>query len=171
MIMLFSSFSTSFSSSALDAPSYYDSIYNDSLVYVYDGSAVTVEVHDRIAYDYIRYAVGDLKWDAEKNAYVKSYNGSASSLMGGVTPSIGDAADGEISFSTIDLDKSQITVRLKNASAVKKVSFRESGQSADGMEYEFNNEENVTFRLPYGYELASMKIEGSCTVEIGRAHV
>ena len=165
MIMLFSSFSTSFSSSALDAPSYYDSIYNDSLVYVYDGSAVTVEVHDRIAYDYIRYAVGDLKWDAEKNAYVKSYNGSASSLMGGVTPSIGDAADGEISFSTIDLDKSQITVRLKNASAVKKVSFREAGQSADGMEYEFNNEENVTFRLPYGYELASMKIEGSCTVE------
>jgi len=59
MIMLFSSFSTSFSSSALDAPSYYDSIYNDSLVYVYDGSAVTVEVHDRIAYDYIRYAVGE----------------------------------------------------------------------------------------------------------------
>lgn len=162
MIMLFSSFSTSFSSSALDAPEYYNNIYDDSLVYVYDGSSVTAEVHDLIAYDYFREAINDMAWNDDKNAYVKSFNGKQSDIIP-TTPSISDKNGNNVKFTTFDLQRSQITIRLEDAASVTKVSF-DSSSNANKLEYEFRNNENIVLRLPYGYELDGMNIEGNCRI-------
>lgn len=167
MIVLFCSFGTTFSSAAVSASSYYDSIYDDSLLFVYEknGSAaaeVSVEVHDKIAYNYIRYAVGDLNWNERKDAYVKEYTASYSNIIPS-TPSV-SKNDEVISFSTFDSDKSQITVTLKGANAVKKVSFKENASNSESEEYEFDDKDEITFRLPFGYSDFEMTVDASCEV-------
>lgn len=78
MVLLFSSFSTAFSSAALSAPCYYTDIYDDALVFVYekngdDAATETVQVRDLMAYGSIRDTITDLKYDSSLRAYTKAH--------------------------------------------------------------------------------------------------
>lgn len=167
MIVLFCSFSTTYSSSALAAPAYYDSLYDDSMLFVYekngsDAAAATVEVHDKIAYNYIRYAVNDLNWNADKGAYVKEYTGAISQIVP-VQPDFTNSGK-TVSFTAFDSDYSQITVTLKNASKVTSVIFNENDESRKSEEYTFTNRDEIVFRLPYGYEDFTMTVDADCEI-------
>ncbi len=164
MIVLFCSFGTAYSSAAVATYDYYDSVYDDSLLFVYDDGTATVEVHDQVAYNYIRYAVNDLNWDADKKAYVKNYNGSVDKILGSVRPEL-SVTENTVSFSTVDASASQIVVTLKNAKKVTSVIFNKD-TDRESEEYEFSEQEEIVFRLPFGYEEFSMTVEGSCDVEL-----
>lgn len=161
LIMLFCSFSTTYSSSALAAPSYYNGIYDDALLFVYekDGSGTgtaTVEVHDLIAYNDIRYAVKDLSWNGEKRAYTKNYNRSVDSVLS-IEPAISENS-GVVSFTSLEWESSQVVITLKNATSVTKVQFNADDENTKTEEYEFEEQEEITLRLPYGYMLKDMKL-------------
>ncbi len=168
LVIIFGSINTTFSSAALGETDYYNSVYDDSLVLVYEqnGSSegnLSVEVHDKIAYNYIRYAVNDLNWDSEKNAYTKAYSGNKSAVLP-VTPTISARVNDKVTFGNIpDIDKSQIIIKLTGASSVTKVSFT-AADASESEEYEFTNREELTFYLPYGYELESMKVDADCSI-------
>lgn len=167
MIVLFCSFGTTFSSAAATNYGYCDTIYDDTLLFVYEKNEssspeVSVQVHDQIAYNYIRYAVNDLKWNADKNAYVKDYNGSVSNIIN-ITPEI-SVSGSVVSFTTLDTDMSQITVTLRNASNIKSVIFNDNDE-ARKEEYTFSGQDEIVFRLPYGYSNFTMTVDANCDIE------
>lgn len=169
LILLFSSFSTTYSSSAIAAPSYYNDIYDDALVFVYEQSGsetgnATVEVHDLSAYNQIRYAVNDLSWDNAKRAYTKEFTANVNTVVS-VTPAV-SVSDGLVQFSSFDWAASQVTVTLTDAKNITGVVFNRT-DSDDDVTYEFDGEETIVFRLPYGYELKDMTLTADGTASCG----
>lgn len=167
MVIMFSSFSTTYSSTAIGGPEYANSIYDDSLLLVYEknesaAATTSVEVHDQAAYNYIRYAVNDMSWSNEKNAYVKEYTADINTVIPTV-PDFSKSGDA-VYFTVFDSAYSQITVTLRNASAVTSVIFNEGDDNRESEEYEFSKQDEIVFRLPYGYDDFSMTVDASCEI-------
>ena len=173
LIMLFCAFSTTFSTAAIAKANYYNDIYDDALVFVYekegDGAGVaTVEVHDLAAYNDIRYAVNDLHWNSDKRAYEKSYNGNVNRVVPS-EPKM-EAAGSVVNFTSFDWADSQIVLTLTNAQNVKSVVCNGTDESTKSETFEFDNEEKIVLRLPFGYELKDITLtaesgDPSCAVE------
>ncbi len=152
VFMLSAAFSADFGTAYAGSFGYSQSIYKDSLLYVWekDGSEVTesIEVHDHIAYKYMRKALDELKWNANKKAYVKDFTGNTSNILTS-EPSF-EVSDGKIVFNPYNgADNSQIKVRLLDASDIDSVTVI----SASGEEFKILNDEGrnvIEIIIPYG---------------------
>ncbi|WP_251617640.1 hypothetical protein [Pumilibacter muris] len=170
MVVMFCSFgTTAYSSASAQAYSYYDSIYDDSLLFVYEkngtaSATTTVEVHDMAAYNFIRYAVKDMSWNADKKAYVKNYNGRTEDVLSSSVSDFDKNSSGAVAFKITDSGNSLVTVTLKGASAVKSVIFNKGDENRESEEYTFNEQNEIVFRLPYGYSDFDMTIDASCEI-------
>ena len=156
-VLIFSSLSTTYSSSAVYNAGYYDAIYDDALLFVYEKNSsseaeTSIEVHDQSAYNYIRYAINDMKWNADKKAYVKDYTASSESVLPNIVNYDFSKTGNTIKFKVFDPSNSQVTVRLKNAENVATVVFNEEDENRKSEEYTFSNQSEIIFRLPYGYD-------------------
>lgn len=127
--------------------------YNDALVYECvigsDGSASSqkIVVDDLIAYKYIRYAVGDLEWNAAEKRYAKSVNNRLSEIVYRA-PDI--SKDGSTyTVRPLDGPRATVTLTIPSARSITKITVSKSGE--DSLSYEFNNQETIVLRLPYGY--------------------
>lgn len=163
MIIFSTAFGGSFSQGITGIPTYENSIYDDSIVYVWDNTtnSSTIEVHDHMAYKYISRAVSGLKWDNEKKAYTKPYTGKTIlSHEPGVV-----ASGGVYAFTVYDSSRSQVNVTLSGIKNVAKVTFR--GAKGDDVVFEkLDKEDTKTFSLPYGFGNFTMKVTGAETVAI-----
>lgn len=166
MIILFSSFNAGFSSAVAGGYGYRNAIYNDSVVYVWTktNSTVTrtIEVHDQLAYKYMRAALDSFDWNSEKNAYVKTDTAN-NVILSGQEPTITKSGE-EYTFNTYGGARSEITITLSGAASVTSLTFK-SGDN----EYTVTNDGNETLNihLPYGYgNTFSMKAEGANTLNI-----
>lgn len=174
MIMLFCSFSTVYSSAATFRPDYYDSIYDDAMLFVYEkngsSTASTVEVHDPDAYNFIRYEIKDLKYDSDKKAYVKDYNGDVAQILGN------DISDftkngNEVEFKISDASNSRVTVTLTGANKITSVIFNSGDINRETQEYTFEDQDTIVFRMPYGYTDFTMTLTGDCNSISFEQHV
>lgn len=154
IVALFSgAFGVTFGKTLTNPHAYATSDYNDALVYECvigsDGSATSQKlvVDDLIAYKYVRYAVGDLEWNAAEKRYAKSVNYSLSDIVYRA-PDI--SKDGSTyTVRPFDGPRTTVTLTIPSARSVTKITVSKSGE--DGMEYEFNNQDKIVLRLPYGY--------------------
>lgn len=151
VIILCSSFSTGFGTAYTGSFPAADSIYKDSLLYVWERNETditeTVEIHDHMAYKYMSKAIDEMKWNDEKNAYVKEFNGETSNILKN-QPRI-EVVDGKIVFTPYNgAVYSKITVRLLDASDITKVTV----SNAADEEFVINNEEKkdvIVIDIPY----------------------
>ena len=154
IVALFSgAFGVTFGKTLTNPHAYATSDYNDALVYECvigsDGSATSQKlvVDDLIAYKYVRYAVGDLEWNAAEKRYAKSVNYSLSDIVYRA-PDI--SKDGSTyTVRPFDGPRTTVTLTIPSARSITKITVSKSGE--DGMEYEFNNQDKIVLRLPYGY--------------------
>jgi len=139
------------------------------LLFVYEkngtaSATTTVEVHDMAAYNFIRYAVKDMSWNADKKAYVKNYNGRTEDVLSSSVSDFDKNSSGAVAFKITDSGNSLVTVTLKGASAVKSVIFNKGDENRESEEYTFNEQDVIVFRLPYGYSDFDMTIDASCEI-------
>ena len=139
----------------LTAPhTYAQAEYNDAVVYECvigsDGTSTTQKlvVDDLIAYKYVRYAVGDLEWDSLAGRYTKTVDGKLSDIIYR-NPDI--TKDGSTyTVSTFDGPRATVTITIPSARNITKITVSKGGDD-EGMAYEFNNQDTIVLRLPYGY--------------------
>lgn len=154
IVALFSgAFGVTFGKTLTNPHAYAMSEYNDALVYECvigtDGSATSqkIVVDDLIAYKYIRYAVNDLGWSSVDGRYSKSVDYSLSDIVYRA-PDI--TKDGDTyTVRPFDGPRTTVTLTIPSARSITKITVRKSGE--DEMSYEFNNQDKIVLRLPYGY--------------------
>lgn len=168
VIALFSGgFGVDFGKTLTGYTSYADSVYNDSLVYEWEkgtGDSVTqrIVVSDLTAYKFIRYSLTDLEWDGENGRYSKTVHYKHSDIVSR-EPNIEKSGD-EYRVTTFDGARSTVTVTIPNARAITKITIKEDNKNYDDYEgyvYEFNNQSEITLRLPYGFDDFVMFFEGA----------
>ncbi len=166
MIILFSSFNAGFSSAVAGGYGYRNAIYNDSVVYVWTktNSTVkrTIEVHDQLAYKYMRASLDGFDWDSDKSAYVKTDTAN-NVVLSGQEPTVTKSGE-EYTFNTYGGARSEITITLGGAASVSELTFK-SGDNEYTVENDGN--ETLTVHLPYGYgNTFTMKAVGVNTLNI-----
>lgn len=166
LIVIFSTvFVGGYTSATASRFNYFDSVYDDALVYVWtkDSSATTktIEVHDLDAYNYIARAVDGLKWDADKKAYVKT-DLTSDVIVSGAEPTITRNEDTNVyTFTPYDLGRSEVRLKITGASQVTKLTFAPTSNAENKYEVENNGESELEIRLPYGYGSFTMTVEGT----------
>lgn len=146
-------FGATFSQTITDVQAYNDSIYNDSIVYMWEGSSTQkLVVKDLMAYKYVRYAVNDLEWDAANGYYYKDVHYNAKEVLFTQEPSI--TKDGsKYNVTTAYGSDSSVILTIPSASKITSITVMPdtSDADADGMTYEFFEEDKIVLRLPCGY--------------------
>lgn len=169
-ITLFSAFGGGFGSGISSDFDYYDELYKDSVVYVSDGGNNTIEVRDLDAYKYVARHLDGFKWDAEKNAYVKSENvGSLDfDTKLAVTADSNNKKLFTVNSSATNTAHIVVTLSDYGAGNITKVTFTAIGGKETEIDLGENTRETLTFRLPYGYEGGfTFEIEGGAeTVKV-----
>ncbi|MCH5162902.1 MAG: M28 family peptidase [Clostridiales bacterium] len=164
VVALFSGgFGATFGQTITDVQSYNDAIYNDSIVYVWDGSSHKLVVKDLMAYKYIRYAVNDLEWDAANNYYYKNVNYGDRIILS-AEPDIVHGDD-KYTVQSAYGSLSSVILTIPSARQITSITVAPNTSDAetDGMKYEFYNEDEIVLRLPCGYADGNftLTIEGS----------
>lgn len=162
MLILFSAFGHSAGAAMSSSYSMYDDFYKNSLVYVWESSSATLEIHDLDMYKYYSAELSDYSWDATKRAYVKSTSTSAISS----SPSISQS-EKTFTFNTRTDSKSRSYVKLSNFGdgGINTVTFRKANEdsSDDGIEFDYvnNDDETMLIYIPYDTESGfTLEIEG-----------
>lgn len=149
-----------------DVTAYNDAIYNDSIVYEWNSSSNNQKliVKDLMAYKYIRYAVNDLEWDADKGYYYKNIHSNTNDVFS-QEPNI-TTVDDEYMVVTTYGAYSNVVLKIPSAKAITAITVKSSTFDADdeGMTYEFFEQDEIVLRLPCGYA------DGSFTLNISGAH-
>ncbi len=167
VIILCSSFGSTFSQSLTKKQSYDNSIYDNSMLYVYEQNGSSsgsgrVEVYDHEAYRYIQYAVRDLKWDGDRNAYTKTYSGNTDTVIT-TKPAITVSGD-NVTFTTFDGGYSTFIIKLTSASSVTEVTF---GEDETEETFTFKKQDEITFNLlSVASSQISFNVIGNCSIEI-----
>lgn len=142
---------------------YDNSIYNDSLVYEIDGTEQKIVVGDLTAYKFIRYRVGDLQWEGEKNRYSKSVGYNINQIIAR-EPSV--EKDGNMyTVTTFDGARSNVKLTIPSARSITRITVKEYSRTDgdyEGYVYEYENRDQIVLRLPYGFDtIFTLEIEGA----------
>lgn len=130
-----------------------DAVYNNALVYesVKDSSGNSAEqlvIDDLMLYKYARYSITGLSWDGSR--YVKTVKS-----LNINEPKISKDGD-EYTVTTYEGAWSTVTLTIPSARAIKKITIKEQSKSGnddyEGYVYEFENQDTITLRLPYGFD-------------------
>lgn len=139
-------------------------IYNNSIVYVYDGinSTKTLEISDMSLFKYVQKSssLSGFSYNADKEAYTKDYYSTVISNIPTVT-----SADNVFTFNVYNEYSNKSVVKVTGASKVK--TFKFNSKSHGGTEYVFENEDAVdemTFNLPIGYGNFTMTADSAVSV-------
>lgn len=172
LMMVFSSTGISFSSANAGVPAYSQTIYDDSMLFVWEKTAdgtesATVEVYDQIAYGYVNMGLSESKrnnfeWSADKKAYTKTYTGSVNSIIP-EKPDFNKDGDA-IRFSVYDSAYSFVKLTLNNAKNVKSIVFNKGDDNRESEVFTFTNKDTIVFELPYGYDDFTMTVDASCEI-------
>ncbi|MBE5731137.1 MAG: M28 family peptidase [Clostridiales bacterium] len=153
-----------FSTNIVDTYSYREAAKNDSLVYTWQqvgtsSATQTLNVYDQVAYKYFGSVNNDYTWNADEQAYQKSFSGSTEALLGTLSPinvSM-DSTEKTLTFETYDSGAgSFIDITLTNVSYVTKLVI-----STGSGDIEIINDGNSTihFELPYDVDTFTVKLE------------
>lgn len=162
-IILFSAFGGGFGSGISTAYGYYDEIYKDALVYVWDNGTETLEVRDLDAYKYIARYVDGFEWNAEKNAYVKADSSGSMAIPTKLSVAADSANSKLFTVTTSETGTSRISVTLSDfgAGSLDKITFTAVGGKESSFDLSLSEEETLTFELPFGFESGfTFEIEG-----------
>ena len=130
-----------------------DAVYNNALVYesVKDSSGNATEqlvIDDLTLYKYARYSIAELEWDGSR--YVKTVKAIDIN-----EPKISKDGD-EYTVTTYEGAWSTVTLTIPSARSIKKITIKEQSKSGnddyEGHVYEFENQDTITLRLPYGFD-------------------
>lgn len=156
--------------------SYNNAIYNDSMVYELttdaDGNTEQrIVVNDLMAYKFVRYQVGGFEWDGARGGYIKKVSYNVSNMIARDPEIIkGSANSKELTVTTIDGARSNVTLTIPSARSITKITIKESSKNNgdyEGYIYEFDNEDEIVLKLPYGFDNEfTMEIEGSTPTQI-----
>ncbi len=159
-------FCATFGQSVTKVQAYDNSIYNDSLVYVWerDGSGSAEQklvIDDLIAYKYMRYAVDGLEWDAINGYYYKTVNYNESDVLFSEEPSIrlDNDSSSYIVKSTYG-SLSSVVITIPSAKSITKITVKPVSETeSNAMTYEFFECSTIVLRLPYGYGGGNFELE------------
>ena len=169
-VTLFSAFGGGFGSGISSDFTYSDELYKDAVVYVSDGGNDTIEIRDLDAYKYVARHLDGFKWNAEKNAYVKSENVGSLDLDTKLTVTADGTNKKLFTVKSSATNTAHIVVTLSDYGAgnITKVTFTAIGGNETEIDLGENTREKLTFRLPYGYESGfTFEIEGGAeTVKV-----
>lgn len=169
-ITLFSAFGGGFGSGISSDFGYYDEIYKDAIVYVSDGSTASIEVRDLDAYKYVARHLDGFKWNAEKNAYVKTENVGTLDFDEKLTVTADSGNKKLFTVNSSATNTAHIVVTLSDYGAgnITKVTFTADGGKETVIDLGENTRETLTFRLPYGFNGGfTFEIEGGAeTVKV-----
>lgn len=165
VIALFSGgFGVSFDKTLTGYHTYADAIYNNALVYeltANNGSVTnqSIVVDDLMAYKFFRYSITDLEWDSENGRYSKDVNYDYKDIVANL-PTVSS----DYHFTTFDGAYSTVTITIPSAKSITKITVKETAKidgDYEGYVYEFENQETIVLRLPYGFGNFTMEFEGA----------
>lgn len=164
VIALFSGgFGVTFNKTLTNVYSYDGAIYNDSLVYELDNGEQRLIVGDLMAYKFMRYEIADLEWDAVNGYYYKTVNYNVDEIVAR-QPSISKSGS-TYTVTTFDGSHSNVTLTIPSAKSITRITLKEFSRTDgdyEGYIYEFNNEDEIVLRLPYGFDSSfTLEIEGA----------
>ncbi|MDR0426504.1 MAG: Zn-dependent exopeptidase M28 [Clostridiales bacterium] len=151
---------------------YADGIYKDSMVYVWDNGAASLEIRDLDSYKYYRQYIDGFSWDGGRGAYVKT-----APSMGGypaTQPTVNKLDETGVkgfSVTAPDLGSSLFTLTLSGFSAgdLDKVIVKNGDREAYEFEVENSELDSVVIRLPYGIDDTNgftVKLEGAAITSV-----
>lgn len=134
-----------------------NSIYKNSLIYVYDADSDNsyFEVYDHLLYKNINYAIDDFEWDSEKQAYVKN-TAKLSDLIEN-TPIIG--RDENTYNVTIGNNRAKVKLDVSGIDTVTKITVI-STITGDEYEIELDRNSKIELLLPTGFGSFDLVMEG-----------
>ncbi|MCH5165604.1 MAG: M28 family peptidase [Clostridiales bacterium] len=165
VIALFSGgFGVDFDKTLTGYHTYDQAIYNNALVYEWEktGSGEAVQrivVDDLMAYKFIRYSINDLEWDSENGRYSKNVHYNWQDIIS--EPTIEKSGDA-YRVKTFDGARSNVTITIPSARAVTKITVKQLSKvdgDYEGYFYEFNRQESIVLRMPYGFGDFTLEFE------------
>lgn len=161
-----------FSTNIVDTYSYREAVKNDSIVYAWqqvDSSSATqtLRVYDQVAYKYFGMINNDYTWNANEQAYEKSFSGSTEALLGTISPiNVSFSSDSKtLTFDTYDSGAgSFIDITLTNVANVTKLVI---STGSDDIEITNDGKSTIHFELPFDVDTFTVKLESERAFTLG----